>query len=555
MSQTNVPSISQSDVGWIAPTQSSILSGVSADINSAFGGGLNFPTSIPTAGTVAPPQVQLAASETAIIGNTNDLLLALFNGVDPAYASGRMQDAIARIYFLTRIPAEPTVVQCTCSGLAGVVISAGTLAQDTAGNTYSCQETGTIPASGSIILPFANNVQGPITCAAGTLTQIYQAVPGWDSINNYTDGVVGNSVETRAQFETRRQQSVAVNAIGYTQAITGAILSLPGVIGAFAYDNANNYPYAVGPAAIVTGSISTTVLTVSAVTSGVIAVGQAVSGAGVAYGTVITSLGTGTGGTGTYNINTSQTVSSEALQIGGVQLKANSLYVSAAGGLSQSIANAIWNKKSPGCSYNGNTTVTVYDTSEPYIAPGIPYSVTFEIPPDEEIYFNVSILNSPAVPSNATTLIQNAILNAFIGADGGTRAQMGSNILASRYYSGIVALGSWAALSSLTMGSQTNAYAAVITASISGTTMTVTAISSGTLSAGQVVTGTSVLPGTAIVSQLTGSAGSTGTYKITDSQTVSSETMNIVGVTFKSIQMLVSQMPVTAASNIKVNFI
>ena len=68
-----------------------------------------------------------------------------------------------------------------------------------------------------------------------------------------------------------------------------------------------------GPTAIVTGSISTTTLTVSAVTSGSLAVGQAIKGTGVTAGTTITALGTGTGGTGTYTVSASQTVSSTTI--------------------------------------------------------------------------------------------------------------------------------------------------------------------------------------------------------------------------------------------------
>jgi len=62
-----------------------------------------------------------------------------------------------------------------------------------------------------------------------------------------------------------------------------------------------------------TASISTTVLTVSAVGSGKLQVGQIITGAGVAANTMIVSLGTGTGGTGTYNLNNGQTISSEAM--------------------------------------------------------------------------------------------------------------------------------------------------------------------------------------------------------------------------------------------------
>jgi len=57
-----------------------------------------------------------------------------------------------------------------------------------------------------------------------------------------------------------------------------------------------------------TGSISTTTLNVTAVASGTLAVGQLVSGTGVTPGTMITALGTGTGGAGTYTVSLSQTV-------------------------------------------------------------------------------------------------------------------------------------------------------------------------------------------------------------------------------------------------------
>lgn len=67
---------------------------------------------------------------------------------------------------------------------------------------------------------------------------------------------------------------------------------------------------------VMTASITGTVLTVTVSTplltqQCAIGVGSAIYGVGVTAGTVVTSLGTGTGGIGTYNINNSQSVSSE----------------------------------------------------------------------------------------------------------------------------------------------------------------------------------------------------------------------------------------------------
>lgn len=69
-----------------------------------------------------------------------------------------------------------------------------------------------------------------------------------------------------------------------------------------------------------TGSISGTVLSVTAVNSGAIAVGRTIHGSGVAAGTTITALGTGTGGVGTYTVSTSQTVPSAELSAGARQI-------------------------------------------------------------------------------------------------------------------------------------------------------------------------------------------------------------------------------------------
>jgi hypothetical protein len=59
-----------------------------------------------------------------------------------------------------------------------------------------------------------------------------------------------------------------------------------------------------------TGSISGTTLTITAVAAGNIVVGSKIYGTGVTAGTTVTALGTGSGGVGTYTVNISQTVGS-----------------------------------------------------------------------------------------------------------------------------------------------------------------------------------------------------------------------------------------------------
>ncbi|CAE6868643.1 hypothetical protein R75461_08443 [Paraburkholderia nemoris] len=120
--QTNVPPIRFTDQGPVLPAESAILAGAQADINAAFGGGVNQ--------GLTTPQGQVAQSLTAIIGDANGDILEVANQVDPDVASGRWQDAIGRIYFLNRIAASGTVVTATCIGLVGAVIPAANVALD-----------------------------------------------------------------------------------------------------------------------------------------------------------------------------------------------------------------------------------------------------------------------------------------------------------------------------------------------------------------------------------------------------------------------------------------
>lgn len=80
------------------------------------------------------------------------------------------------------------------------------------------------------------------------------------------------------------------------------------------FSGATHYIKSLAARAI--GTISGTVLTVTSVRSGALAVGQSVGNA--LTGTTITSLGTGTGGTGTYNISVSQTVTADTTFVLGV---------------------------------------------------------------------------------------------------------------------------------------------------------------------------------------------------------------------------------------------
>ncbi|MDE2426332.1 MAG: baseplate J/gp47 family protein [Elusimicrobia bacterium] len=465
---TNVPSPVFGPNGYTAPTEQAILNGAQADINNALGGNVN--------PQLSAPQGQIASSQTAIIGDSNAQFLSFINGVDPAYNSGRMQDGIGRIYFMARIPGAPTVQPCTCSGAPTTVVPIGVLAQDQNGNLWISQQTGKITIG--VVLNFASVTKGPVP-APVTLT-IYQGVDGLESITPTGAAILGNNVETPAQFEARRKASVAVNANQIADAILGNVLAVSGVLDAYVYDN-----------------------------------------------------------------------SSGATQVvGGVTLGASSIYACVLGGPQDAVAAAIWQKKGPGAAYNGNTFVTVSDPNPAYNPPAPQYTVAYETPTIVPFVAQVTLQNNSGIPSTALTSISNAIISAFAGLDGGSRAKIGSYVLASRYYAGIVVLGPWAQLISVQIGKL--ASGATFTGSVTANILTVSAVASGTLAVGQLIQDASNMVGygITIAAFLTGTGG-TGTYRISLSflTPFGPETMTATNLV-NEVLMNINQAPAISAANI-----
>lgn len=235
---SSVPPLEFTPAGVVVPQAAAVLAGVQADIDAAFGGGLN--------SALETPQGQLASSETAIIDDKNGQIAYLTNQIDPQYSSGRFQDAIGRIYFLERKPGVPTVVSCTLGGAPGTVIPWGALAQDTSGNVYQSSHDAVIGPGSTVQVDFENGLPGAIPCGPGELIVIVQAISGWDTIYNAAAGVAGYLTESRAAFEFRRRVSVAINAHGSLGAIYGEVFAVPDVIDCYATENPTGAPVDVG---------------------------------------------------------------------------------------------------------------------------------------------------------------------------------------------------------------------------------------------------------------------------------------------------------------------
>jgi hypothetical protein len=548
---TSVPAIAWGSAGPLAPSGPAVLAGRQQDFNAAYNVTFNW--------AKVTPQGQIASSDAAIISNAYNLVVYYANQVNPNYAQGRMQDALGQIYFLNRNPAIPTQLTVNNTGggagvgvqLKGLDLYTSSVAtiQDNSGNLYQLLTTITLPPGGGTVQGvFACTVAGPTPIPSGsTPISIYQQITGWDSVA-LVSGVQGVNTEGRAAFEQRRRDSVAGNSAGAIGSIIGAVAKVPGVIDYYGYNN-----------------------------------------------------------------NTSGSVT-----IGGVSIAAYSIYICVAGGAQNAVAQAIFNKKGPGAPTVGNTAATAYDSNPLYASP-IPYTINYQTPSTLYLTFSITLVESGQIPSNATTLVQNAIVAAatqgvispasiftasissnvlnvtsigqgviavgqvladttdalaggtqitgFISGAGGIgtytvsvpqtvasetmsgttnasqivpnlRARIGQTVYASTYTQAVNALGSWAQVASIEIGSA-NTSGAVIVGSISGTTLTVGSVTSGTVAIGQFLSDSTgdIIPGTAI----TGGSGSSWT--VNNSQTVTSETITCAAPNQTDVLILANQVP------------
>jgi len=310
--------------------------------------------------------------------------------------------------------------------------------------------------------------------------------------------------------------------IGQMNTATGLVGIVDNGVNVYIVDETYRYCWFISnpSAATFTGSISGTTLTVTSVLSGTIAVGQAIFGQGMDQNTVITALGTGSGGVGTYTVSDSQTVASTTIN----STAAPAIVTASISGTTMTVFAVTSGTLKIGQTIEGSgvtdgTIITAFGTGSGGIG----------------TYIVSSSQTTPSPASVFTGQIAATVLSVTATTSG--------SISVGNYITGIGVTLPTTVTAINTFGSTGSSIA--VTTGI----LTIGTLTTGTISVGQVLTGTGVPSGTRITSNISGSgSGSTwntsittavsstaidGTsYTVTPSQTVASTTMNATtGVT------------------------
>ena len=268
--------------------------------------------------------------------------------------------------------------------------------------------------------------------------------------------------------------------VGYLNTSTGRVGITDNGVNVYIVDGAYRYTWRISSPASVNfvGSMSTTTLSVTAVTSGTLAVGQQIFGLGVASETVITAFGTGSGGIGNYTISTSQTVASEAM--------------------SGAAAGAI-------------ITATIGGSLSGVAITGLAGQFSCTAAPITLVIGQALTISGTYGGTGSISGYTNPTTYYIIATNGSTTFTLSAT-------AGGTAI-------TTTVGTPTG-----LSYKYAPTTLNVTAVSSGTLYLGQTIQGTGISANTMITALGTGSGG-TGTYTVSNSQNISSETMYALNFT------------------------
>lgn len=234
-----IPNIQFTAQGIGAPSREAVTAGLWAMMRQAFGSNITQ--------DARTPQGQLVTSLTAVITDRDSQFIELANNFDPRYSFGKFQEALGAIYFLSRSEATRSVVTLKFTGLAGSAVPSGTQVRDDNGNIWETTQSGAVSvATGTVTLLARAQVPGPIQAATGTINNLLDTLPGIDRAENLVPAVPGSNEESRADFELRREGSVAANSRLTNSAVYGAVFDLADVIDVRVVDNPSGDAITVG---------------------------------------------------------------------------------------------------------------------------------------------------------------------------------------------------------------------------------------------------------------------------------------------------------------------
>lgn len=169
------------------------------------------------------PQGQLAGLMALLEADVGEVAVRLGNAVSVDHAAGVALFALGSLLDVRRISGRRSQVTATLTGVNGANVPAGSRARTTAGDEFRTLAD-VVLASTGVTVDMESVDEGPVVAAAGTLTQIVTVIPGWETITNASDAVVGRTLQTEQEYRAAYETRTAHSAVGPLAALRAALV-------------------------------------------------------------------------------------------------------------------------------------------------------------------------------------------------------------------------------------------------------------------------------------------------------------------------------------------
>ena len=175
------------------------------------------------------PQGQIIGILSQNASDIDDNIVAQYNALNLNVASGDQLSAYGALFDISREAATPSVVTADLTGVPTTIIPAGSRAKTVDGDLFESVESIILDGTGIQSGTFRSVNTGSIRINAGTLTQIVDVVPGWETINNLLAGSIGQDAENDITYRLSYLTKLARNAVAIVESIRAAVASVTSV--------------------------------------------------------------------------------------------------------------------------------------------------------------------------------------------------------------------------------------------------------------------------------------------------------------------------------------
>lgn len=209
--------------GVVVPDTATTRAQVEAEWREAFGQDLDVSPDTPQ-GVLITAEVE---ARDAVARNNAEVA----NQINPDIASGIWLDAIWRLTGGYRRPATPSLLQgVQFGGQPGTLIPAGSEAVVAdSGERFATVADITIDGAGVATGDMQSVNLGRIACPVGALDTIATTVLGWETVNNPVAAIVGTEEESDFASRQRRRNTLALQGISLSEAVTSRLYAVDGV--------------------------------------------------------------------------------------------------------------------------------------------------------------------------------------------------------------------------------------------------------------------------------------------------------------------------------------